>query len=277
MRPRTIVLVAGRELREASRSRWLLLAGASFFLLSLALSWVGLAGSGRAGMAGFDRTAASLLNLTLLFVPLVTLTLGALSVAGDLEDGALGLLLAQPVTRAEVLVGKYLGLLGAMSCAILAGFGASGIAVGAAGGGGDARIFAALVGVAVLLAAATLAIGIALSAALRSRARAIGAAFTVWLILVYVSDLGMIGLTAMRGLSAGQVFALALMNPVQQARVLGTLAVAGRPDFLGPVGLFGLDTFGAAALVALLAGALVATAVVAVGLGFSLFRRTVVP
>ena len=111
MRAREIALVAARDVREAVRSRWFLLAAASFLLLSLGLSVLGLAGAQRSGLAGFDRTTAGLLNLALLFVPLLGLSLGALGVAGELEDGSLATLLAQPLTRMEVFAGKYLGLL----------------------------------------------------------------------------------------------------------------------------------------------------------------------
>lgn len=276
MRARETFLVAGREMREALRSRWFVLAAASFLVLALALSMLGLAGAQRSGLAGFDRTTASLLNLALLFVPLVTLTLGGLGVAGELEDGSLAMLLAQPLRRSEVYAGKYLGLLASVSAAVLAGFGGAGLIVGAVAGGGDVRAFAGLVGLTLLLGAATLSIGSVLSVAMRSRARVVGAAFSVWLVLVYVSDLGTIGLAIARGLGPGQVFLLALLNPVQQARVLGTLALSARLDILGPVGIFGADHFGAAGTVAILGGALVATAAGLLAAGYGLFRKAVV-
>src|SRR5439155_23406559 len=112
-------------------------------------------------------------NLALLFVPLVTLSLGSLGIAGELEDGSLALLLAQPMTRLEAYVGKYVGLLLAVSAAIAAGFGATGVIVGVAAGG-SARGFLALVATTMLLAAATLALGTLLSVMLRGRARVIG-------------------------------------------------------------------------------------------------------
>ena len=86
MRPREMTLVAAREFRDALRSRWFILAAGCFLALSLGLSMLGLAGAQRSGLAGFDRTTASLLNLALLFVPLVTLSLGGLGIAGELES-----------------------------------------------------------------------------------------------------------------------------------------------------------------------------------------------
>lgn len=276
MRIRETSLVAAREVRESLRSRWFLLASASFLAISLALSLLGLAGAQRSGLAGFDRTTAGLLNLALLFVPLVTLSLGGLGVAGELEDGSLAVLLANPVTRAEVFVGKYLGLFFSVSAAILTGFGATGIIIGVAAGGGDLGAFLGLVGISVALAAATLAIGTLLSTWLRGRAKVVGAAFAMWLLLVYVSDLGTIGLAVARNLAASQVFGLALLNPVEQARVLGTLVLTHRPEVLGPVGIYGLDRFGASGLVAVLGGALLAFTVLPLLAGWSSFRKVVI-
>lgn len=276
MRIRETALVAARELRDAMRGRWFVVAAGCFLALSLGLSILGLAGAQRSGLAGFDRTTASLLNLALLFVPLMTLSLGGLGIAGELEDGSLALLLSQPITRAEAYGGKYAGLLAAVTASICIGFGVTGIIVAAVAGSGNARGFLALVALTVLLAAATLSLGTVLSVALRARARVVGAAFAVWLLLVYVSDLGTIGLTLARNLAPGQVFTLALLNPVQQARLLGTLALTDRLDVLGSVGAFGLDHFGAGGLSLMLVGVLVATAVLPLVAGYVVFRRTVI-
>jgi Cu-processing system permease protein len=276
MRAREVGLVAAREVREAVRSRWFLLSAASFLLLSLGLSLLGLGGAERSGLAGFDRTTAGLLNLTILFVPLLGLSLGALGIAGELEDGSLAMLLSQPLTRMEVYAGKYLGLLAALAAAIAAGFGCSGVIVAVSAGGGDAAAFLSLAGLAVLLAAVSLAIGALLSVALGSRARAAGAAFAAWIGLVYLSDLGSIGLVLARNLGPDRVLLLSLANPLEQARVLGTLALTRRPELLGVVGLYGQDHFGDAGLVALFLGTLGVWALAALFLGAERFRKAVV-
>ena len=274
MRPRATILLAGREVREALRSRWFWLAAGGFLILSLGVSLLGLAGAQRSGLAGFDRTTAGLLNLQLLFVPLVALALGSQAIAGELEDGALGALLAQPVTRAEVFAGKYLGLFAALGGAVVAGFGATGVLVGLIAGG-QAGPFLALLANALLLTATTLALAMLLSAAFPSRGRVAGAAFFAWLLLVYLSDLGTIGLVLARDLAPAQVCALAAVNPLQVARVLGTLALTGRPEVLGPVGLFAVDQFGATGSIFVLLGAAVACAAVPLFAGYALFRKAV--
>jgi Cu-processing system permease protein len=274
MRLRETALVGARELSEAIRGRWFLVASVSFFALSLGLSLLGLSGAQRSGLAGFDRTTASLLNLALIFVPLLTFSVGALGVAGEIEDGSLAMLLAQPLTRAEVFAGKLCGLLVAIWISLVAGFGATGVIVGIYAGG-NAIAFLSLLGLLFVYSASTLAIGTLLSVVLRSRVRAIGAAFAAWLAFVYVSDLGSIGLAIARGLRPGQLFALALLNPVEQARVAGTLALTDRLDALGPVGIFALDHLGAAGVVTLLHGLLAATAIVLGALGLRIFRKAV--
>ena len=276
MRPREIALIAAREVREALRSRWFVLAAACLLLLSLGLSLLGLSGAQRSGLAGFDRTTAGLLNLALLFVPLLGLSLGALGIAGEIEDGSLAVLASQPVTRGEVYAGKYAGLLAALTAAVLGGFGVSGTIVAVGAGGGDARAFLSLAGIAVLLGAVSLAIGALISVAAGSRARAAGAAFAAWIGLVYLSDLGSMGLVLARNLGPDRVFFLSFLNPVEQARVLGTLALTQRPEVLGVVGLYGQDHLGAWGLPAVLALALVAWTAGALVSGAALFKKAVI-
>jgi hypothetical protein len=111
---------------------------------------------------------------------------------------------------------------------------------------------------------------------LRSRVRAIGAAVAAWIFFVYVSDLGTIGVAIARGLSAAQVFALALINPVEEARVVGTLALTSRPDVLGPAGLYAIDLIGRAGTLALGGALLGASAAALVLFGHLCFRKAVI-
>ena len=50
------------------------------------------------------------MNLCLLLSPLVAVLMGAASIAGEQERGTLEHLLAQPLSRAELLCGKHAGL-----------------------------------------------------------------------------------------------------------------------------------------------------------------------
>ncbi len=101
-----ILILAQKELRDARKNRWFLLYAIAFTGLSLALAWISLSGTGDYGLAGFGRTSASLINLILLIVPLMGLTLGALSLAGEREQGSLLYLMAQPINQIELLSGQ---------------------------------------------------------------------------------------------------------------------------------------------------------------------------
>src|SRR3990172_2707603 len=135
--------IAKRELREALRNKWLWFYAVAFAMLALALSQAGLASAGYAGLGGFGRTADSLINALLLFVPLMGLSVGAGSLAADRERGTLLYLLAQPVSRAEVFFGKAVGAALALIAALALGFGLAGLGLAAAGDG-DPTIYLAL-------------------------------------------------------------------------------------------------------------------------------------
>ncbi|MCC7362130.1 MAG: ABC transporter permease [Anaerolineales bacterium] len=268
-----LVTIARRELREALRNRWLWLYAAGFAALALALSQAGLAAAGYAGLGGFGRTAASLVNALLLFVPLMGLSVGANALAGDRERGTLLYLLAQPVSRAEVFWGKALGAALALLAALALGFGLAGLAL-AAGGAGDATAFVGLAGFTLLLALAALALGLVLSSLTRKSATAGGAAMLAWLGLVFFSDLGLAGFTLAARPAPAALLALLLANPLQAFKLGAIYSLQATLDTLGAVGQFALYRFGSA-LPWLLTAVLLAWSAAAFGAAYTLFCRRV--
>ena len=154
-----LTTIVGRELRAGVRSRWFLLYLLVFLLLSIAFSVVAAAGTELTGQPGFGRTAAGLLNLMLLMVPLLGLTIGAQALVADRQDGSLDYLLAQPVSPAEVFVGKYLGAALALLLILVFGFGLSAVAMAARGTTGSLSGFLVLVALTLLLGLAMLSVG----------------------------------------------------------------------------------------------------------------------
>ncbi len=261
-----------KELRDAHRNRWFVLYSAAFAALALALAGLGLSGAGEYGFAGLGRTGASLINLVLLIVPLMGLSLGALSLAGERERGTLLYLLAQPVTRLEVLMGKYLGLALALLAALTLGFGLSGLWIAWRGGASQAREYLALVILSYLLALASLSLGFLLSSLVRKGATAIGLALFAWLTLVFFGDLGLMGTALTLRLKAGDLLALALLNPLQVFKMAAILAIRSSLEVLGPAGLYALRAYGAR-LMPLLLMILAAWIVVPVSLAYLVFQR----
>lgn len=241
----SVFVITQKELRDALRNRWFLLYAVAFAGLSLALGWFSISGTGSYGVNSFGRTTASLINLILLIVPLMGLTLGALSLAGERENGTLVYLLAQPLNGAELLLGKFLGLSLALASALLLGFGLTGLIL-AVSGGGQPAAFVGLLGLALLLALASLSVGFLVSAAVRRASTAVGVALFLWLVLVYFGDLGLMGTALVMRVSIGQLFALALANPLQVFKIAAVLNLRDNLEVLGPAGVYALRAYGAA-------------------------------
>jgi Cu-processing system permease protein len=238
-----VLTLSQKEVRDATRNQWFLLYTLAFVALSLALSWLGLSGLGTFGLAGFGRTGASLVNLVLLIVPLMGLTIGALSLAGEREAGSLLYLLAQPVNTYEVLLGKFAGGAVALFNALVIGFGLSGLLIAWQGGTADLGAYLGLVAFAYLLALACLSLGLLISVLANRVATAIGAALFLWLVLVFFGDLGLMGTAIVLKLKVGSLLTLALLNPLQVFKIAAIWNIRDSLEALGPAGLYAVRTF----------------------------------
>lgn len=263
--------IAQRELREALKNKWLWFYAIAFAGLALALSQAGLASAGYAGLGGFGRTAASLINALLLFVPLMGLSVGAGALAGDRERGTLLYLLAQPVNRAEIFLGKVVGAGLALVAALALGFGLAGLGLASAGDG-NAIAYLSLAAYTFLLALASLGIGFVISAFTRKGATAAGAALIVWLVLVFFGDLGLIGATLSFRPTPSTLFVMLIANPLQVFKLAAIYSLRATLDTLGAVGQYAYYEFGNT-LPILLTGLLIAWAIIGFGVAFAIFNR----
>ncbi len=166
--PRTLWPLLCKELRDSLRNKWFILYTVVFVALSIGLAYLSQLGTGYAGLAGFGKTAASLVNLTLLVVPLMGITMGALSLSGERDRGMLAYVLAQPVTRTEVFFAKFMGQSAAFVATIGIGFGLSAMLL-SRHGSADGALFLWLAGLSMLLALSMLAIGMLIGTLVRHR------------------------------------------------------------------------------------------------------------
>ena len=247
-----VLILTQKELRDARRNRWFILYAVAFAGLALAMAWLALSGVGANGLAGFGRTGASLINLVLLVVPLMGLTLGAMSLAGERERGTLLYLFTQPVSQIELLLGKFIGLALAMLLAILLGFGLSGLLIAWQGGSTQASDYLLMVLLAFFLALASLSLGFLISAATTKSATAVGVALFLWLILVFFGDLGLMGTAIVLRLDIDHLFTLALLNPLQLFKMASILAIRSNLEVLGPAGIYAVRTYGPQLMILLL-------------------------
>lgn len=267
-----VIALAEKELRDALRNRWFIVFTVAFAGLALALSALMQPGGSRFQVASFSRTTASLINLVLLFVPLIGLTLGSANLAGDRETGALGYLLAQPVTRVEVLLGKYMGMAGALLATLALGFGLAGLALALQGSGNDAESYLLTVVLAYLLALAMLSLGFLMSVLAQKTTTALGGALFLWLLLVFLGDLGIMGTALITRMPIGSVFFVTVVNPLQMFKIASILAIQANLEVLGPAGLYASNQFDNGLLPLLLLGLLL-WVVVPLLFALSLFAR----
>ncbi len=268
----TVSTLSRKEVRDAIRSRWIIMFGAGFAVIASALSWMALSGLGSFGVAGFGRTTASMVNMVLLIVPLMGLTLGALALASERERGALAYLMSQPVTALEIFLSKYIGVALALTAALLVGFGISGALVVMRGGSSNVGDFVALVGLTVLLALSSLSIGFMISAGLRRSATAIGLAVFTWLALAFFSDLGLMGTAITLDVGVRELLFMAFANPLQVYKLVAILSFRNDLEVLGPAGIYAMRTYGDALLPILMA-LFMSWVVAPFGIGLVIFKR----
>jgi Cu-processing system permease protein len=241
---RNIATVGSRQLRDAVRSRWFLLYTLAFAILGLGISFVSAVGAGGSGLAGFGRTTAGLVNLVLLVVPLMALSAGAASVAGERERGMLAYLLAQPISRAEFLLGTYLGLAASLLACIALGIGACAAILAWKGAATQPASVIWLAGLSFVLALGMLSLGMLVSVLARKASVAVGTAIFLWLVLVFVTDLALMAGAIALKLRIEELFALSLANPLQVFKMWSLHAVDASLDVLGPAGLYATEEFG---------------------------------
>lgn len=211
----TVALVFRASARDLARSRWLLAYAGGFWAITEALFRFG--GSG-------PQVVLSLLNATLLLVPLVALVFGTAHVHASREFTEL--LLAQPLSRRAVFLGLYLGMALPLTAAFLAGILLPLLLHGAAT---DApRLALVLLAVAgALLTLMFSAIAMAIAHAVDDRLHAMARALGAWFVLTVAYDgLVLAAVSAFGDWPVERPMLVAMIaNPVDLARVLVLMAL----------------------------------------------------
>jgi Cu-processing system permease protein len=269
-----ILVIAGAEIRAALRNRWVLATTLLMAALALSLAFLGSAPTGTVGVGALEVTVVSLSSLTIFLVPLIALLLSYDAIVGEAERGTLLLLLAYPVSRVEVVLGKFLGHTAVLGLATCLGYGAAGLVLGFSEASPEWESwmsFAGMIGSSVLLGTVFLALGYLVSVAVRDRGTAGGIAIGVWLLLVLIYDMALLGaLVADQGrhITAGLFNHLLLLDPADVYRLFN-LTGFKVSAFSGMAGLAEQAQFGRVTLLA----ALLAWIVAPLTLAAFLFRR----
>ncbi len=260
-----------RELGESLRSRWFVLYSAIFLLGALALTLFGLGGSQIYGYRGVAKVMAGLVNLALLFVPLMALFPATGAISGERELGTLEYLVSQPISTGELFWGKWSGVSLAVALSLGLGFGVAGAV--AVAYGTPPQLVIVLLLLTLLLAEAFVALGILFSILAGTRGRATSAGLITWIVAVGLGTLSLMGVTVSWGLPPVVLSVWSFVNPVDAYR-LGVISTMD-PDgsLLGPVGASWIETLGSGGFVLLCVLLLLVWSIVPTVYGWWRFRR----
>ena len=222
-----IFTIAGKEFRDRMRNRWVLAVTLVFTIFSLVIAYFGGAQQGAVGFRSIEFTIASLVSLVIYLIPLISLLLGFDAIVGERERGSLDLLLSLPITRLELLLGKYLGLAAALTLSTLVGFGLVAVLLYQHISWSGLYHYIGFMISSVLLGLAFLSMAVLMSVVARDRTRASGLAIAMWFFFVLVFDLLLLGILVGTGGSfGGDAFAwLLLLNPADVFRILNVFSL----------------------------------------------------
>ena len=222
-----VATIAGKEFWDRIRNRWVLAVALVFTVFALSIAYFGSAQQGAVGFRSIEVTIASLVSLVIYLIPLIALVLGFDAIVGERERGSLDLLLSMPITRVELLLGKYLGLAGALAFSTVAGFGLVGVVLSAQLDLNALFHYFGFMISSVLLGCAFLSLAVMLSVFAADRTRASGLAIAMWFFFVLIFDLLLLGvLVVTAGQWGGEALPyMLLLNPADVFRILNIFSL----------------------------------------------------
>ncbi|WP_449284517.1 ABC transporter permease [Marinobacter sp. PE14] len=250
----SIWTIARKELSDSLRNRWLMAISLVFATLALGIAWFGAAASGQVGYASTPATIASLASLGIFLIPLIALLLAYDAIVGEEEGGTLLLLMTYPISRSQLLLGKFLGHGLTLALATLIGFGVAGVAIALLVE--DVAIVSLatamfrFIASTVLLGWGFIALAYVISVRVSEKPIAAGLALAIWFFFVLIFDLMLLGtLVASEGQFSAELLPwLLMLNPTDIYRLLNIVAFGDSAQLSGVLSLGADLPIGAAGL-----------------------------
>lgn len=102
-------IITGKEVRDSLRNRWVLAAALLLAALALSLGFLGSSPTGSVKVDPLTVTVVSLSSLSIFLIPLIAMLLSYDALIGEIERGTMALLLSYPISRNQILAGKFIG------------------------------------------------------------------------------------------------------------------------------------------------------------------------
>ena len=254
-----IRLLAVNEFVDGLRNRWVAACILLLGSLALTLLLVGSAPSGTTGAGALAISVVSLASLSVYLLPLIALMLSFDALVGEFERGTMLLLLTYPVSRWQVVMGKFFGHLMILTAAISIGYGGAALITVFTTDSGIVgwQAYLTMMASSLLLGAVFIALGYLVSVIVRERSTAAGAAVVVWLLFVVLYDLGLLGVLLAdqeQEISQTLFSFLLLASPTDTYRILNLTAFDTVGQAAGIAGVAAKQGFHLPLLLSLLAG-----------------------
>ncbi len=227
----SVLSITRLELLIARRNMWVATSVLLMALFSVVLTLAGGATTGSLAVDPLLVAVTSITTLSVYLIPLVALLLSFDAISGEIERGTLALGLTYPLSRAEILFGKFLAHIIVLGFAVAVGLGLAALLVVWKYGIADisfiplVRLFAT----SLALGATFLGLGYLLSSLVRQPGVSSGVAIAFWLVSVVLYDLGLLGALVADngGTFTTSVFPwLLIANPTDAFRLLNMPEIA---------------------------------------------------
>lgn len=218
--------IARKEISDGMRNRWILAISILFAVLAVGITWFGAAASGQVGFTSIPATIASLASLATFLMPLIALMLAYDAIVGEEEGGTLMLLLTYPLSRSQLLTGKFVGHGCILGLATLIGFGSAAVAIALwvpeVTMNSLVFAFGRFILSSILLGLVFLAFAYVLSSHANEKSTAAGLALGIWFLFVLVFDLALLTLLVVtEGRISPELLPwLLLLNPTDIYRLI---------------------------------------------------------
>ena len=237
--------IARKELSDGLRNRWMLAISLVFALLAVGIAWFGAAASGQVGFTSIPATIASLASLATFLMPLNALLLAYDAIVGEEEGGTLMLLLTYPLSRGQILLGKFVGHGMILGLATLIGFGCAALAIAVLVPdielGTLIWAFTRFIISSTLLGLVFLALAYVLSSSANEKSTAAGLALGLWFLFVLVFDLALLAILVISegSFNPDALPWLLLLNPADIYRLINLAGFESSTSTVGVMALAG--------------------------------------
>lgn len=237
----SIRAVASKDFLDARRARIVWFVGIHYTLL-IVLFFLQVRLDGAEGPSDLLVALWNMVFVGAVFVPAIALVAAYLAIAGERESGSIKRLLSTPISRRDVVLGKYVSRAGIVAASLLLGFVVASMLAVAWFDSFPAAVLARIVALTTLYALSYVAVAIGISAATATRSRAmvgaLGFYFATNLVTLNDDVSGLAGIEYV----LNDVFGLGIgRDPIQ---FVGMLTNPTRAYLVSTIGVFPEDLVG---------------------------------